>query len=69
MQTATTQTSVPLPITSVPTNYFQAVEGSILAAVALFLIQGLWREHCLEEKHERLLIDKLIERQSNSKNL
>lgn len=65
MQTTTQQPSIPLPVPPIPTNYFQAVEGSILAAVALFLIRGLWAEHCHEEKHERELINRLIDRNSN----
>jgi hypothetical protein len=49
-------------IEPIPNNYFPAVEGSILAALAVFLIRGLWSEHCQEEKAERELIQKLIDK-------
>ena len=58
---ASIQTSPQQPVQSIPNNYFPAVEGSILAALALFLIRGLWQQYLKNEELERKIIEKLID--------
>lgn len=46
---------------SLPTNSFLITEFSVLAIIAVFLIRGIWSEHCKTEKAEQELINKLVD--------
>jgi hypothetical protein len=64
MQYTSNPSQIPIGSQPIPNNYFPTVEGSVLAALALFLIRGLWQEHCKDEKAERELVNKLLDYQA-----
>lgn len=45
-----------------PENPPELIEWSLLAFLAVFLIKGIWAEHQENEKAERELTNKLIDR-------
>lgn len=67
MDTARATIEVPAdtPLSTViPSTFHQTMplaEFGVCAALSLFLVRGLWREHCAAERSERELTSKLID--------
>lgn len=54
-------TPVSINMPSISPHTMPVMEFGVCAALCLFLVRGLWREHCAAERSERELTSKLID--------